>query len=253
VAEEPPKRRLKVEIVGDRAKLDEAIQKASNAFVGLDKSIVPSVAATLSAAATKSIVGDLGALSETAKAFEKFRPVVAPQIAAELSALVVPTGMPSVAAVMAAGLDKVTFNFAKTLSGSYAGSLDEIAKMLPKFALPQPVVSQRLEAFETRPHLSPADFAPRLQTATEEAVAIAEVESVAVVIDDAVGEIERMSPTQARRLALDLAVLVAALLVLAAYLRQGGEVVEDPKGAGIAIAYAAALVRVYWRVEGKLD
>jgi hypothetical protein len=107
---------------------------------------------------------------------------------------------------MAGGLDKVTFNFAKTLSGSYADSLDEITKMLPKFDLPQPVVSQMLEAVETRRHLSPADFAPRLQTATEEAVAIAEVESVAEVIDDAVGEIERMSPTQARQLALDLAV-----------------------------------------------
>ena len=64
-------------------------------------------------------------------------------------------------------------------------------------------------------------------------------------------------------LALDVALLIAALLIFAAWL-SGAGIAEDPQaaaeavvtdleGAATAIACAAALVRVYWRLAGKLD
>jgi hypothetical protein len=53
-------------------------------------------------------------------------------------------------------------------------------------------------------------------------------------------------------LALDVAVLIAAFLVLAVWLTQ-----DDPKNPteGVAefVICAAAYIRVYWRLIGKLD
>jgi hypothetical protein len=256
---ETPDKRAKVEIVGDAAKLagafgqatriSEQLQKA-NVFAGLDQAVVPSIAEAFGGKAMRSLIGDMSAIQSAAKAVEGMRPVVAPQIAEELARLTIPNPMPSVAAAFASRLDKTTFNFAKTLGGSYSGALPGIAKMLIEV---EPLVRGMTVAIDTPRTFSPTVFTPRVQAAAEEAVAIAEVGDVAEIIDDAVGAIEPMTPARARLLALDLAVLVAALIILAAYLREGGEVVEDPEGAGIALAYAAALVRVSWRVAGKLD
>ena len=85
-----------------------------------------------------------------------------------------------------------------------------------------------------------------------EAVALAEVEGVAEIVDESVRKVEGMSVARKRMLALDVALLIAAFLTLAAWLSQSPDP-KDLKGEAIALACAAALVRLYWRLTGKLD
>ena len=92
----------------------------------------------------------------------------------------------------------------------------------------------------------------RFEEAAEEAVALAEVEDVAEIVDERLGEFEGMSAAQKRMLALDVVFLITAFLTLAAWLSQSPDP-KDPEAAGIALACATALVRVYWRLTGKLD
>jgi hypothetical protein len=252
MVEKPGKRGPKVEIIGDPARIGEDFRKASSVFAGLDKALVPSLAETFGALSTKSILGDFSALQAAAKSIA-MPPTVAPQIAEALAGFTVPEPLPkTVAAAMAAGIDKMRVDLmATTVGGSYAGALPQIAKMLQTIALPKPIGTQIADAIAARPHRS-SELAPRVQASTEEAIALAEVADVAEIVDSAIGPLESVSAARAHTLALEVAALVAAFLVLAAYLRQGGEL-DDPKGAGIALAYAAALVRVYWRLVGKLD
>jgi hypothetical protein len=259
VAEKPEKRGARVEIVADPAKLAEAFSQAArageqlqnaNVFAGLDKAVVPSLANTIGGAATKSILGDVSAFRDAAKLLRT--PIVAPEIADVLAGFNVPEPLPrSVAAALAVGIDKARLDaFTRIVEGNYAGALPQIAKMVQALDFPQPVGTQLAEAMTkiATPQWRPTPVF--VGAAAEQAIAVAEVEDVAEIIDPVVAaEIERMPPARRNALALDTATLVAAFLVAAAALTDSGEM----DAAAITLGCAVALIRLYWRLVGKLD
>lgn len=261
MTEKPEKRGPKVEIIGDPSRFEafgqatrisEELLKA-NVFAGLDKAIVPSLAQTFGQVGTKSVLGDVAAFSGVAKTFENMQAIVAPQMAPQiaeaLAGIVVPKPLPkTVAAAMAIGIDSAALDFTKILGASYA-ALPQITKMLQTINLPTEVWKDAATAIAARPDIRASDFAPRVQAAGEQAVAVAEVEDVAEVIDNAFTEIAAMPPAKRRALALDVAMLIAALLMLDAFLTQSGNL----EAAGVTLGCAAYLVRVHWRLTGKLD
>jgi hypothetical protein len=67
--------------------------------------------------------------------------------------------------------------------------------------------------------------------------------------EEALVDLDELTPVQRRELQKDLANAVAAILTLVAYL------VEDDRIqlASMCLALAAVFVSLYWRVTGKLD
>jgi hypothetical protein len=145
-------------------------------------------------------------------------------------------------------------------AGTMAAALD-MTKTLEKL---RPVVMQptAVEAFQAlalpasfgvgidaalrdSPRVEPAALARRIGEAAGEAVALAETEDVAVVVDQSIGRVEGMTPARRKMLANDVVLLVAGFLTLAGFARG----VNELKVAGAALAFAAALVRVYWPVR----
>ena len=61
-----------------------------------------------------------------------------------------------------------------------------------------------------------------------------------------------MPVAKARALALDIAALVGAIIVWAAYLSKPGPQ-YDAKAFAYSLLVAAALIRLYWRLADKLD
>jgi hypothetical protein len=225
-----------------------AIADAARVFAGLDTRSIGSIAEAFRGLdATR--LGDMAAISQAAKAFEGFRPIVAPQVAEALKSVDMRIA-PSFAEAMKA-MGPQPFKFAKALEGVQLGPISPaFSESLRTLQLPRPISADFADAIRSLPKVTPTDFAPRVQVAAEEAFALAEVESVAVAVDESVGEIERMSPEKRRALAIDVAVLIAAFVTLAAWLSTGD--LRDPKGAGFALAFAASLVRVYWRLTDKI-
>jgi len=82
-------------------------------------------------------------------------------------------------------------------------------------------------------------------------VALAEIEDVADAVDQSIGLLERMPPAKRRMLALDVVLLIAAFLMFAGLSESKG--LDDPNTTGAALVCAATLMRVYWRLNDKLD
>jgi hypothetical protein len=224
---------------------------AAKTFAGLDARMVPSLAETFRALDTTRI-GDMAAISAAAKAIP--RPIVAPQISEQLGASLKAINAASVgtfAEAVSSVRASQAFDF-KKMMGDYSvrglaesGLLDSLRtlKVSPAFTAS---VSEMLRDLEPRKLSIPS---ARFEEIAEEAVALAEVEDVAEIVDEAVGELKGMSVAKKRTLALEVLLLIAAFLALAGWLSHDNNL----KGEAMALGCAAALVRVYWRLTDKLD
>jgi hypothetical protein len=149
------------------------------------------------------------------------------------------------------------FSFAKTFDGIDVEKIiwPELSKAIESvqgLGLPKSYGATIAEALRARPSVEPGEFTPQVEATAEEAIVLAGDDDVAEIVDDetVVARIAGMSPEKRRALALDVLVLVGACVVLAAWLAQAD--LKDPRGAGIALAWAASLIRVYWRLNDKL-
>jgi hypothetical protein len=189
-------------------------------------------------------------IATAARELDFARPIVAPQVADALGGIAVRMTPSFADAVKGIG-EMPAFDFAKTL-----GDIDVASAITPRvidamrgLSVPASVTASIAEALRDLPRMPASDLAPRFEAAAAEAVALAEVESVAEVVDGPVTVGWRsLPPAKRRTLALDLAALVVAFVALAAVLNEA----VDPR-AGAALACAAAVIRIYWRLDGKLD
>ena len=148
-----------------------------------------------------------------------------------------------------------TFNFAKTLDMPIV--TPKIAEALrPSFAealgaldVPKVFSAGVNEALKDLGRMPRFEVGPRFAIAVREAAVIAESPAVVEQTDEALVDLDELTPVQRRELQKDLANAVAAILTLVAYL------VEDDRVqlASICLALAAVFVSLYWRVTGKLD
>ena len=144
-----------------------------------------------------------------------------------------------------------SFNFAKTLDDLDTSKVigTQFAESLKTMQLSEVARKQIAEAIGTMPRFPTAVTSSGVATVATDAVALAEVDDVAVIVDDAIGSLADMTPEVRRTLALDVALLIGAAIVLASWLQVNA---KDPKAVGAAIVFAVTLVRVYWRVTDKL-
>lgn len=215
---------------------------------GFDPKLIPSVSESLRAILSIAVI-DQVALTKAATTFQSFQPVVGPQISEALAKMTVT--VPSGAIQRMAEVP--AFNFAKALENvdlsamtgvRVAESLQtlDISKLFKGTAIRLPDLPLNVTG----------DLASQFDRTAQEAVALAEVDEVAAGVEDAIGvELKSMTPAKKRELALQIVVLIAAFLLLAAWLTQ-----NDPKnpteGVGRFLTCAAAYIYVYWRLIGKL-
>jgi hypothetical protein len=222
-------------------------------LAGLDTRLIPSVAETFRHLDAMKLV-DMKAVSQASKTFEFVRPLVAPQVAEILKGMDTRIVAPSFAEALKKIQTSPPFNFAKTLEGMSAAIIqphvaDALATSLPTLSLPKTASTGIADVLRDLSRVSSGHLAPRAQEAAEEAVALAEVGAVAEIVDESFARLRSMSPAQRRILANDVVVLIAAFLVVAGLLAESGYM----KGAGAMLAFSSALVRVYWRLTGKVD
>jgi hypothetical protein len=232
---------------GDAERLDSitpaavrAVSHLAETFSGLDKRLIPSVADAM----TKIPMTKIDAPAIAGIAFQEMQPVIStPQIASALSG-VETTQMQSfaqaAASIEAAGAFKLVPNI-EIPEVRFEPSVIEAVKA---FNLPQ-----LNEALSNIPTVPTVTVAPRSERPLRDAVALAEVEDVAEIIDEAMSSWETYSPAKRRLVVTDIAAAISAMLLLGGLLNGIGEY----KAAGTAIACATALIRLYWRMTGKLD
>jgi hypothetical protein len=148
-----------------------------------------------------------------------------------------------------------SFNFAKTLDTPIV--TPKIAQALrPSFAealgaldMPKVFTAGVNEALRDLARMPRFEVGPRFATAVREAAVIAESPAMIEQAEEALVDLDELTPVQRRELQKDLANAVAAILTLVAYL------VEDDRIqlASMCLALAAVFVSLYWRVTGKLD
>jgi hypothetical protein len=214
---------------------------AARVFSGLDSRAIASVVETLDSFKQSAKLVDMSALHAAAKAMG---PIVAPQIADSL------TGIEQ--RIIASSS---TFNFAKTVGDLNAATIQprfaqSVADSLATLGAANAFSAGIADMLRDLSRVFPADLAPRVEEAAGEAVALAEVD-VAEIVDEATRLLPDMAPAQ-RMLAIEVAFLLAAFLTLAAVFAESSDP-KNQKVAAAALACAAALVRVFWRVTGKLD
>jgi hypothetical protein len=148
-----------------------------------------------------------------------------------------------------------TFNFSKTLdlpivTPKIAEALrPSFAQALASFAVPPAFSGGVNEALKDLARMPRFEVGPRFATAVREAAVIAGSSAVVEQTEEALVDLDELTPVQRRELQKDLVNGVAAILTLVAYL------VEDDRIqlAGICLGLAAVFVSLYWRVTGKLD
>lgn len=172
-------------------------------------------------------------------------PIVAPQIAAALAPFTPDTR--SFLAEANSVLTKSTvFKFSKTLDdvGS-AWFFEENRVGLSLQALRAPSLAASVTAaMRTVPRVEVSDLAH----ATEDAIALAETEDVVAVDDESAELTKGLSPAQRRDLAVDVALLIGAYISIVACLAKRDYI----DLAAALLVYSAVLVRIYWRLMGKL-
>jgi hypothetical protein len=220
--------------------------KMFSSLAGLDPNLISSVTKTIAEINTPNLLGASGLRA----AADLMRPMVAPQIGEALKVFT-PQMSPSFAEARKAIDSSFTFQFAKTLEEISATQVIQgrVAESFRALSLPASFTASMATAMRELPRIQRGNLVPKVHEAAKETVALAEVEDVAAVIDESVGLIGGLSPAQRRNLALDVAVLIGAYVIVVACLAEGGH----GKLAGALLAYAAALMRVYWRVTRKLD
>jgi hypothetical protein len=182
---------------------------------------------------------------KAAAASLSYPPIVAPQIAEALGAIE-PLVSPSLAEAlkMNSAIAPAAFDVSKTLLATgMAANQSGIFEAIKTLEL-----SSFVGSFSALPSALPDDFGADLEQRAEEVITLAEVQEVAAVVDSELRPLAGLSATQQRAPALDVVLLIAALLVLYATAKA-----DDVKLAAAALTTAAALVRVYWRLTGKLE
>jgi hypothetical protein len=221
---------------------------------GFDPKLIPSIAESFHDLASLAPL-NLTGVTDAAKTISIF-PSVTPQIAEALNKVSVAT-FPTSSVAAEALANSPVFGFTKMLD-----ELDlSTVTATQVFDSLQPLnVSKIFQTATTSvthlPMTTTADLAADFDRRAEQAVALAEVEEVADIVDSLVGfgpRLKAMTPPQRRALALDVVTLVAAFLLLAAWLTQSSDDPRNP-ATGVAefLACAAMYIRVYWRVIGKL-
>jgi hypothetical protein len=234
----------------------KVVQGAAQTFKGLDalrplnldRRVIDAAAGAFNNFSAMNLV-DLKALQDVANSFAVARPIVAPQVSEAVAA--------AVGAAASSAVGDAHAQLARDLTKVIA-PLDLSAVIQPRLAetlrplsLP-PAFMDQIAEVRDRQRPGPAGLVAAVQKTAEDAVALAEANEVAEVVDAESGGLDNLSPRRRRMLALDIAVMIAAFLMLAAWLAESADP-RDPKGAGIALACAASLIRVCWRLEGKLD
>jgi hypothetical protein len=147
-----------------------------------------------------------------------------------------------------------TFKFMQSLDGPIV--MPRLAEALrPSFAAMGAVAPSQTftagvnDALKDLARMPKFEVGPRFGVAVREAAVIAESPAMREEVDDALFDLEDLSPAQRREFELEIANMIAAILTLVAYLTENRRV----ELATICLALAAALIAVYWRVTGKLD
>jgi hypothetical protein len=105
------------------------------------------------------------------------------------------------------------------------------------------------EALRTVTRAADADLAPAAAAAVREAVVLAETSAASEIADDALVDLDDLSPAERRELKRDVVNAIAALGTLIAILSRDGRI----ELASTTLALVAILVSIYWRLTGKLD
>jgi hypothetical protein len=217
---------------------------------GFDPKLVPSVAESLRAISSITVI-DEAAVKRAARTFQSFQPIVGPQISEALAKITVTVPSDGIQVMS----DVPAFNFAKALENVDLSAMTDvrIAESLQTLDISKLFKGTAAISLRDLPPAVTADLAAQFDRTAQEAVALAEVDEVAAGIEDAVGAgLRSMTPAKRRELALQVVVLIAAFVLLAAWLTQ-----NDPKnpaeGVGRFLTCAAAYIYVYWRLIGKLD
>jgi hypothetical protein len=211
--------------------------------------LIPSVSESLRAISSIAVI-DQVALTKAAQTFQSFEPIVAPQISEALANMTVTVPSGTIRAMS----QVPAFNFAKTLENVDLSAMTtvRVSESLQTLDISQLFKGTAI-ALRDLPLNVTADLASQFDRTAQEAVALAEVDEVAAGVKGAVGiELENMTPAKRRELALQVVVLIAAFVLLAAWLTQ-----DDPRnpaeGVGRFLTCAAAYIYLYWRLIGKLE
>jgi len=213
---------------------------AMQAFKGFDARLVSSVAHTLTGIESMRLANATAITSAAAK-MQSITPIIpAPQISDALAGMSrqhARTFAEAVAPLRTAQ----QFDFLKTLPQMTIGP--SVIDAVRVFNLP-PALSAALDDV---PPVSLASVARETEDAAADAVALAE--DLAQIIDEALERMDTDEAASRRIVATEVAAAISAFLILAGILYHVGQF----KAAGVAIGCVATLVRVYWRLTGKLD
>jgi hypothetical protein len=182
------------------------------------------------------------------KAADVFRPIVAPQISEALKGV----GTAQAAAFSANAVKSMrtptSFSFIKTIEGMNAIQ-PRLAETIGTLGLPKTFSADVTAALGARSFAGVGDLTPLFTATLADAVALADEDEIVEIVDSATLRLDDMSSAERHKLALDVALMVAAFVMLSAYLSEGAY----RNAAGAALAAAAELLSVYWRLTRKLD
>jgi hypothetical protein len=214
---------------------------------GFDPQLMASVAESMASVSSFTFI-DEEAVKRATRAFESIQPIVAPQLSEALSQVQITAPSGAFEAI-----EQIpAFNFAKTLENFDISGITGVGVAESLQTLDISKMFKVADAFNLRdlPPTVTADLASQFDRTAQGAVALAEVDEVAAGVEDAIGtELQRMTPAKKRALALNVAVLIGAFLLLAAWLTQD----DATEGAGHFLTCAAAYIYLYWLLIGKLD
>ncbi|MDP9223607.1 MAG: hypothetical protein M3P18_07070 [Actinomycetota bacterium] len=224
-------------------------------LAGLDPKLAESVAAALRDLPILNV--DFAKVSEAAKGVETIHLTVAPQIADVFRNMEMTNAFSFTEAAKTLR-DSSLFNFATTFDDLDATKIRSIAMTMDTSEMfPTNLMREVTAVLGDYPWIRTADAASEFDKLTEDAAALAEVETLAEALDDSVGfapKLAALSPAQRRALAIDVVLLLAAYLILASWILHSMDQMQDPgRGAGAFLVTAATYIRVYWRLIGKLD
>lgn len=223
--------------------------EAARAISGVNVQGVASVAEAIRGLDAK-ILGNVSAMREATKALDFMRPIVAPQVAAEVAeafSAIEARNASFTAAVK--GIQWPTYNFAKALDvGKVATQFPPgVTAAIKAMQLPAAYSSGISEALAGLSSAALSGVAPRAAFAVRDAAVVAETPAAVEVADEALVDLADLSPVERRELQKDVADAIAALGTLVAILADNGRL----ELASATLAFLAILVSIYWRVSDR--
>lgn len=222
---------------------------AARVFSNIDTRGIASISNAISGLDTK-ILGNASAMRDMAKALDIARPIVAPQIATELAETFKRIDTRNAAFAEAVkGIQLPAFQFAKTLDDLKLATRfpTGVAEAFKALQMPPLYSTGIREALAGLPLTGFAGVAAKAAFAVGEAAVIAETPAAVEVADDALVDLDDLSPTERRELQKDVADAIVALGTLVAILADNGRI----ELASATLAFLAILVSIYWRVTGS--